>query len=130
MPNQLITFLEDGLSRFQATLLRVKAEGLERPIVVTRDDLRFVIAEQMLALGVVGNVVLEPKRRDSAAAVAGGALIASARTEGAICVALAADHVIRDVAGFRQDCAKAGALAASGLIMTFGIRPCPATGYG
>ncbi len=131
MPKQLIALLDDGLSSFQATLLRVKAEGFDRPIVVTSDDFRFVIAEQMRAIGVAGDIVLEPERRDSAAAVAVGALIASTRSEGAICVALAADHVIRDVAGFRQDCAKASALAASGLIMTFGIVPTyPATGYG
>lgn len=131
MPKQLIPLLDDGLSSFQATLLRVKGEGFDRPVVVTSHEFRFVIAEQMLAVGMSGDIVLEPERRDSAAAIAVGTLIASGRSEGAICVALAADHVINDVASFRQDCAKAGLLAQAGLIMTFGIVPTlPATGYG
>lgn len=131
MPKQLIGLLDDGLSSFQATLLRVKVAGFDRPIVVTNHDFRFVIAEQMQAVGVSGDIVLEPERRDSAAAVAVGSLIAHARAEGALCVALAADHAIGDVEGFRNDCANAAALAASGLIMTFGIVPTmSATGYG
>jgi mannose-1-phosphate guanylyltransferase/mannose-6-phosphate isomerase len=131
MPKQFIGLLEDGLSTFQATLLRVKAASFDKPIVVTNHEFRFVVAEQMQAVGVAGDIVLEPERRDSAAAIAVGALLASSRAGDAICVALAADHIVADVDGFRADCAKAATLAASGLIMTFGIVPTkPATGYG
>ena len=44
---------------------------------------------------------------------------------------LAADHLIRDVEGFRQTVRAARAAAAEGAIVTFGIRPTyPATSYG
>ena len=70
MPKQFIQLLDDGLSTFQATLLRVKGGPFRRPIVVTNQEFRFVVAEQMQALDIAGDIVLEPERRDSAAAVA------------------------------------------------------------
>jgi len=132
MPKQFIQLLDDGLSTFQATLLRVKGEPFGRPIVVTNQEFRFVVAEQMQALGIAGEIVLEPERRDSAAAVAVGALLARRQDPAAVAVALAADHVILDAARFRADCTSAAALAATGLIMTLGIvptAPSPAYGY-
>lgn len=131
MPKQFIALLGDGLSTFQATLLRMKDARFDRPIVITNHEFRFVVAEQMQAVGVEGEIVLEPERRDSAAAVAVGALLAERRAPGAVGVALAADHVIGDVTGFRSDCAAAAALAVKGLIMTLGIVPDkPSTAYG
>lgn len=131
MPKQFIGLLGDGLSTFQATLLRVQGAGFDKPVVVTNHEFRFVVAEQMQAVGVSGEIVLEPERRDSAAAIAVGALLVSQRHEAALCLALAADHVILDSEAFRRDCLKAAAHASRGLIMTFGISPAyPATGYG
>lgn len=131
MPKQFIQLLDDGLSTFQATLLRVKGAPFGRPIVVTNQEFRFVVAEQMQALDIAGDIVLEPERRDSAAAVAVGALLAQRQVPDAVVVALAADHVVKDVEAFRADCAAAGALAATGLIMTLGIVPTePSSAYG
>ncbi len=131
MPKQFIRLLDDGLSTFQATLLRVKGSPFGRPIVVTNHEFRFVAAEQMQALDIVGDIVIEPERRDSAAAVAIGALLAQAQDPAAVAIALAADHVIMDTAHFRADCTAAGALAATGLIMTLGIAPTtPSSAYG
>ncbi|UZF94821.1 mannose-1-phosphate guanylyltransferase/mannose-6-phosphate isomerase [Bosea sp. NBC_00550] len=131
MPKQFISLLDDGLSTFQATLLRVRFEGFSAPIVVTNHEFRFVAAEQMQAVGVQGEIVLEPERRDSAAAVAVGALLAQRRDPDALALVLAADHVVVDAEGFRADCAVAGQLSATGLIMTLGIVPTsPSTAYG
>lgn len=131
MPKQFIELLDGGLSTFQATLLRLKDGAFRRPIVVTNQEFRFVVAEQMQALGIDGDIVLEPERRDSAAAIAVGALLAQRSDPEAVVVALAADHVIPDAAQFRLDCAAAASLAATGLIMTLGIVPtAPSTGYG
>lgn len=131
MPKQFIGLLEGGLSTFQATLLRVKDPRFAPPVVVTGYAFRFIVAEQMQQAGVLGQIVLEPERRDSAAAVAVGALLAAGRGPQAIGLALAADHVVRDVETFRADCVRAAAGAAEGFIMTFGIAPAhPATGYG
>ena len=132
MPKQFIALLADEISTFQATLRRVSGPQFDRPIVVTGSDFRFIAAEQMIEAGIEGEIVLEPERRDSAAAVAVGALLAADRGEDAVCMILAADHVVNDVDAFVADCmAAAGAARRHGLIMTLGIRPTyPATGYG
>lgn len=131
MPKQFIALLEDGLSTFQATLQRLVDPAFGAPIVITNNDFRFIVAEQMLALGIKGEIVLEPERRDSAAAIAVGTVMAGKRDPEAVCVALASDHVVGDAEAFRDDCKRAAKLAATGLIMTLGIKPThPSTAYG
>jgi len=132
MPKQFIALLGDGLSTFQTTVRRVAGPDFARPIVVTGNDFRFIVAEQLQALGIEGEIVLEPERRDSAAAVAVGALMASRRAKNGCCVVLAADHVIENDAAFIADCKMAAAAARGGHIMTLGIvptGPSPAYGY-
>ncbi|MFH3481777.1 mannose-1-phosphate guanylyltransferase/mannose-6-phosphate isomerase [Xanthobacter variabilis] len=131
MPKQFIPLLSGGLSTFQATLLRVRDPRFSSPIVITNHEFRFVVAEQMQMLQIEGDVVLEPERRDSAPAVAVGALLAQARDPHAVGLALAADHVVQDAERFREDCVAASAMAAEGFIMTLGIVPTsPSTAYG
>lgn len=131
MPKQFINLLDDGLSTFQTTLLRVQGPQFGRPVVITNQEFRFVVAEQMHVLGIAGDIILEPERRDSAAAVAVGALFAQAGSPDAVAMALAADHVVMDADAFRVDCLEAAALAADGRIMTLGIVPNqPSTAYG
>jgi mannose-1-phosphate guanylyltransferase/mannose-6-phosphate isomerase len=131
MPKQFISLLGEGLSTFQATLLRIKGAPFIRPIVITNHEFRFIVAEQMQAVGVEGEIVLEPERRDSAAAIAVGSLLASRSSSDAIAVALAADHVVQDAEAFRADCLAAAEIAATGLIVTLGIVPsAPSTAYG
>jgi mannose-1-phosphate guanylyltransferase/mannose-6-phosphate isomerase len=131
MPKQFIPLLDGGLSTFQATLQRLVDPAFGAPIVITNNDFRFIAAEQMLAIGVEGEIVLEPERRDSAAAIAVGAVMASRRSPESVCVALASDHVVGDVEAFRHDCKLAAGIAAGGLIMTLGIKPThPSTAYG
>ncbi|MCW4116984.1 mannose-1-phosphate guanylyltransferase/mannose-6-phosphate isomerase [Aurantimonas sp. MSK8Z-1] len=129
MSKQFIGLLDGGISPFQATLRRVA--GLARPIVVTNADFRFICAEQLAALGMEADIVLEPERRDSAAAVAVGTLLAAARQADALCLVLASDHLILDDAGFRTSVAAAAELARQGRILTIGIVPDhPSTAYG
>ncbi|WAP68997.1 mannose-1-phosphate guanylyltransferase/mannose-6-phosphate isomerase [Jiella pelagia] len=131
MPKQFIELLDDGLSAFQATLRRVVGEGFGRPIVVTNNDFRFIAAEQLSRLRIDAEIVLEPERRDSAAAVAVGALLAERQGAGGVCLLLASDHVIGDEAGFLDAVRKAASVAATGRIMTIGITPDhPSTAYG
>jgi mannose-1-phosphate guanylyltransferase/mannose-6-phosphate isomerase len=124
--------LNGGPSTFQRTLLRFKdAAGFARPVVITSADARFAVAGQMQDIGVAGDLILEPSRRDSAAAVAVAALHAEARGGDAVAMVLAADHFIEDAAAFRDAARTACAGAAQGLIMTLGVKPTyPATGYG
>ncbi|MCQ0986711.1 mannose-1-phosphate guanylyltransferase/mannose-6-phosphate isomerase [Jiella marina] len=131
MPKQFIELLDAGLSAFQATVRRVVGEGFGRPIVVTNNDFRFITAEQLARIGVEAEIVLEPERRDSAPAVAVGAVLAERQLAGSLCLLLASDHVITDEPGFRRAIEKAARVAATGRIMTLGIRPDhPSTAYG
>jgi len=100
-------------------------------VVITNHDYRFLVAEQMAAVGVKGEIVLEPVRRDSAAAVAAAAALAARRDPQTIVAMLAADHVVENRSGLVQLCKAAGEAAAQGFIVTLGITPdYPATGYG
>ena len=130
MPKQFIPLLGD-LSTFQETLRRLDPEIFDEPVVITNHDYRFLVQEQMQQIGVSGDIVLEPERRDSAAAVAVACELASQRADDAVVAVFAADHAVRDVATFRSLCRKAGAAASQGYIVTLGIKPThPATGYG
>ncbi|SKA26187.1 mannose-1-phosphate guanylyltransferase/mannose-6-phosphate isomerase [Consotaella salsifontis] len=130
-PKQFIPLFDDGLSPFQATIRRISGEMFGRPIIVTNNDFRFICAEQLAAMGIDGEIVLEPERRDSAPAVAVGALLAERRAEDAVCLVLASDHAVTDEPGFLEAVTRAAAVAATGRIMTLGIIPDhPATGYG
>jgi mannose-1-phosphate guanylyltransferase / mannose-6-phosphate isomerase len=129
-PKQLFAF-DGGRSLFQETLSRVSNAGTARPIIVTGHDYRFLVAEQARALGVEVDILLEPARRDSAAAIGAAAAHALSRDSDAILLVLAADHAIPDVAAFLDHVAEGAALAAKGRIVTFGITPShAATGYG
>ena len=102
-----------------------------RLIVITNGNYRFLVAEQLAQIGIEADILLEPARRNSGPAIGAGAAFARARDGDPLIVALAADHVVTDPAGFAAACRCAREAAASGRIVTFGVRPDrPATEYG
>jgi mannose-1-phosphate guanylyltransferase / mannose-6-phosphate isomerase len=119
-------------STFQETIRRVSDPALfGRPIVVTNNQYRFLVAEQLAAIGIEADIMLEPMRRDSGPAIAAGAVFAVKRGGDPLIVALAADHVVTDPAAFAKVCSLAAVAAAADRIVTFGVRPTrPATEYG
>jgi len=120
------------LSTFQETIRRVSDPALfGRPIIVTNAQYRFLVAEQLAAIEVDANILLEPVRRDSGPAIVAGAAFAAKRDGDVVIVALAADHVVSDPDAFAKGCAHAQTAAADDRIVTFGVRPTrPATEYG
>src|SRR5256885_2156957 len=131
MPKQFVPLIGNG-STFQQTLHRVSDPAVfGRPIVITYTDFRFIVAEQLRELGIEADIVLEPARRDSGPAIAVAAALAARRDPAATVLVLAADHIVRKPEEFIGACRDAAAAAASGRIVTFGIRPNePATSYG
>ena len=119
-------------STFQETVRRVSDPALfGRPIIVTNGQYRFLVAEQLAAIGAEADILLEPVRRDSGPAIVAGSLFARNRDNDCTVVALAADHVVTDATAFAQVCAAASRAAADDRIVTFGVRPTrPATEYG
>src|ERR1700739_3410351 len=119
-------------STFQDTILRVSDATLfERPIVITNTAYRFMVLEQLAEIGREADVLLEPMRRDSAPAIAAGAACAQMRSNEAVVLALAADHVVRDTEAFVAACRQGLVAADAGRIVTFGVAPeRAATEYG
>ena len=78
--------LTGELSTYQQTLRRVADPALfDDPVVITSDAFRFFARRQAADIGVNATVVLEPARRDSAAAVAAAAAyVAKARPGSAV----------------------------------------------
>jgi mannose-1-phosphate guanylyltransferase/mannose-6-phosphate isomerase len=131
MPKQFIPLLGKE-STFQRTIrLLSDANAFDAPIIVTNDEYRFTIQDQLAAIGVSAQIVLEPVRRDSAPAVATAVELGLARDSKAIVGVFAADHVVQDGKLFVETCVRAAQTAVSGRIVTIGIPPTyPATGYG
>ncbi|HVF71088.1 MAG TPA: sugar phosphate nucleotidyltransferase [Chthoniobacterales bacterium] len=104
----------------------------ERLLILTNVDQEAAVRELLPDLP-AENIVAEPAKRDTAAAVALGAGWVAARDHAATMIVLPADHVIEDVAAFRKTLtAAATAAEETGALVTIGIKPtwaCPGYGY-
>ena len=128
-------FLHD-LTGSGKTLLRdtwdrlVPLSGVERIMVVTGRAHRAAVEEQLPDL-LDTNVVLESEPKDSSAAIGLAAAILLRREPDVIVGSFAADHVIKDIRGFRRAVGEGVAAARAGYIATIGITPTdPAIGFG
>ena len=128
-------FLHD-LTGSGQTLLRdtwdrlVPLSGADRIMVVTGRAHRAAVERQLPEL-IDPNVVLESEPKESSAAIGLAAAILVRREPDVIIGSFAADHVIRDVRGFRRAVDEAVAAARTGEIVTIGITPTePAVGFG
>jgi mannose-1-phosphate guanylyltransferase/mannose-6-phosphate isomerase len=132
LPKQFLS-LAGSETLFQQTLRRAAAlPDAAAPVVVASDDHRFLAAEQLHELGIAdANILLEPVARNTAPAIAVGALQALRRDADALILVLPADHLIGDAEAFTVSVARARRLAEQGWLVTFGIRPDRAeTGFG
>ncbi|KMW47009.1 mannose-1-phosphate guanylyltransferase/mannose-6-phosphate isomerase [Ralstonia insidiosa] len=117
----------------QQTALRLRGIGnVAGPIMITNEDQRFIVAEQMRSIAVEPSaIVLEPMGRDTAPAVAVAALLALQATPDALLLVLPSDHVIQDDAVFGKLATIAAGVAKDNFLVTFGVEPTePHTGYG
>ena len=136
-PKQLLSLCEDR-TLLQATALRLGAQpgetplGEAAPVVVSNDEYRFIVAEQLRGAGrAAGAIILEPVGRNTAPALTLAALHAVEDGEDPVLVVMPADHVIRDGVAFRDAVRLAAGLAEQGRLVTFGIVPTAAeSGYG
>lgn len=133
-PKQLLPLVSER-SMLQETILRVGSGSSGPPIpplIVCNEQHRFLIAEQLRALGVVPHgIVLEPEGRNTAPAAVVAALLVADDDPDAILVLLPSDHVVAAPERFRAALDVAVRVAAQGALVTFGIPPSrPETGYG
>lgn len=132
LPKQFLSLTGDG-TLFQQTVARTRLlPDVASPIVVASDDHRFLAAEQLLESGIENAaIILEPAARNTAPAIALGALRAVEQDPEAILLVLPADHLIGDTESFVEAVKRALPVAQAGWLTTFGIRPDrPETGFG
>ncbi|URX63042.1 mannose-1-phosphate guanylyltransferase/mannose-6-phosphate isomerase [Luteibacter anthropi] len=118
---------------FQQTLARsTRLTDVGAPIVVASEDHRFLVAEQLLESGMQdASILLEPTARNTAPAIALGAMHALGKDPEALLLVLPADHLIGDTTSFEDAVARALPVARDGWLVTFGINPERAeTGFG
>lgn len=103
----------------------------ERILVLTNAAFVSVVREQLPEIA-AENIVGEPIRRDTAAAVGLAAVLCRRRFGNPVIVTLTADHLIEPVSLFQKTLLSAVRKAADGDgLYTFGVEPTyPATGYG
>ena len=132
-PKQFLKLVSQELSMIQETVERVQnLDNIGGIIAVCGEDYRFVVAEQLNEVCRVPlTIVLEPEPKNTAPAVALGALTALEKDENAELLVLPSDHIISDIGAFEKAFGKAISLAKRDKLVTFGVTPAHAeTGYG
>lgn len=131
-PKQFLTLdSKNNLTMLQSTIDRVSDISTLEPIIITNEQHRFIVAEQMREYGANSKIILEPVGRNTAPAIALAAFEAVKHGEDPVLLILAADHVILDKPAFQASVKNAFIQAQAGYLVTFGIVPTmPETGYG
>jgi mannose-1-phosphate guanylyltransferase len=131
-PKQFLP-LTNSLSMLQQTIQRLDGLDSDETIIITNEEHRFLVAEQLRSQQAQAKIILEPVGRNTAAAIALAAiqLLTKSHLEPPIMLVLAADHVIKDVQAFQKAVTCLIAPVKKGQFGTLGIVPTePAIGYG
>jgi len=130
-PKQFIKFNDEGISLFQKTIQRLP-EFCSDPILICNESHRFLLAEQLREISKTAKtIILEPEGRNTAPAIAIGALEAMRMDNASSIVVLSADHEIKDITAFHEALEQSIEAIAQNFLVTFGIKPSrPETGYG
>jgi mannose-1-phosphate guanylyltransferase len=131
LPKQLLRLISER-SLLQETIARL--DGLvarERILVLTNVEQEKGVRDALGDFPRV-NIIAEPAKRDTAAAVALGVGWVAARDHNATMVTLPADHIITDTRAFQKTiCATARAAEENSALVTIGIKPkSPHPGFG
>ena len=104
---------------------------VEAPIIVCNEAHRFIVTEQLRAVGIEPKaIVIEPQGRNTAPAITAAALLLKDEPD-ALFLSMASDHIVRKPEAFRAALTAAIPVAQSDWLVTFGIKPTyPETGYG
>lgn len=131
-PKQFSALLEGG-TLFQRAIQRVTGPGFAAPIVVTSNDFRFIVQDQLASIGIDdAQILVEPMPRNT-----GPAILAAAHAVGveddpeAQLFVCPSDQLIGDDAAFLHSVGAASSAAEAGRLVVFGVKPDRVeTGYG
>ena len=127
--------LMGGYSLFQQSALRLTSSAIIEfapHITLTNSDFRFIVGEQLQAVGIdPGTILIEPEAKNTAPAILAASVHAMRNDPDAILLVAPSDHVIPATDAFHHAVKKGLEQAAHGKLVTFGITPThPETGYG
>jgi mannose-1-phosphate guanylyltransferase/mannose-6-phosphate isomerase len=119
-------------SLFQASARRFIGPGFADPLIITGDDFRFIVTEQLAECGIKPlGIMIEPEGRNTAPAAIAAALQVAATDPEGLLLLVPSDHAVADPAAFRAAVEMGRIAAEAGQIVTFGIQPQRAEiGYG
>lgn len=130
-PKQFLSLINEN-SLLQETLKRLDGLNCLPPVIVSNNEHRFIVAEQLRQFGVDDfQIILEPVGRNTAPAVALAALKSLELHGDHHMLVLAADHAIQDIEAIHAAVLAAEQESVDNKLVTFGIVPTkPETGYG
>ncbi|MDB2369487.1 mannose-1-phosphate guanylyltransferase/mannose-6-phosphate isomerase [Planktomarina temperata] len=124
-----------GQTLFQQSALRLTSSEIVEfapHITLTNSDFRFIVGEQLQAIGIVpGAILIEPEVKNTAPAILAASVFAMKNDPDAILLVAPSDHVIPDIETFHLTVQTGLDQVRNGKLVTFGITPThPETGYG
>ena len=82
--------------------MRLTGAEFACPVVITNSDFRFIVTEQLQAIGIdPGAILIEPEGRNTAPAVLAAALYLAKSDPEAVMLVAPSDHVVPDTAAFQ-----------------------------
>ena len=120
---------------FQQSALRLTSSAkveFAPHITLTNSDFRFIVGEQLQAVGIdPGTILIEPEAKNTAPAILAASVFAMNNDPDAVLLVAPSDHVIPDTDAFHNAVKKGLDQVNHGKLVTFGITPThPETGYG
>ncbi|HLI22506.1 MAG TPA: mannose-1-phosphate guanylyltransferase/mannose-6-phosphate isomerase [Stellaceae bacterium] len=131
-PKQLLPLVTERTLLQEAGLRVADEKQFAPPLIISNDEHRFIVAEQLRLAGVApAAIILEPFGRNTAPACCVAALNLADATTDALMLVMPSDHTINDPAAFKAAVGRAAEAASAGRLVTFGIKADrPETGYG
>ena len=130
-PKQFVPLVGEQ-TLFQGSALRMTGDLFAKPVVITNSDFRFIVTEQLQAVGIdPGAILIEPEGRNTAPAVLAAALYLQKTDPNAVMLVAPSDHVVPDTEAFQAAVSAGLEAVKEGKLVTFGINPTHAeTAYG
>ena len=132
-PKQLLNLIDSEATMLQQTVSRIKSVcQMDKLVVVSNEDHRFMVAEQLKQIGYnQASILLEPEGKNTAPAIALAAFHIMENFGDQLMLILPADHVIEKTTEFCQSLKSIDEDILNEKLITFGIHASgPETGYG
>lgn len=104
------------VSLFQQSATPLTSE-VSNPVVVTNDDYRFIVMQQLQEVGIINtDVIIEPEGKNTAPAILTAALHIAAKNLEALMVVMPSDNHLSDVYAFMEKANLTGCMSSRVLV--------------